>query len=143
MKVILLEDIRGVGRKDEVKNVSDGYARNFLLPRGKAEPAAPDALRRLESREQTRKKTKEEAKENLVRLAKEKFVFQLKTGSKGETYGSIGKEEIEKALAEKGYPDAEIELKHPIKTLGENKVAVSFGWGIGGEISISVEPQQP
>ncbi len=143
MKIILLEDIRGVGRQGEIKNVPDGYARNFLLPRRKAEIANKEALSRLEFKKSSQLKVQEEAEVNLARLRKEPLVFYLKTGPKGEIYDSLNTEEIEKGLAEKGYPNAEVELKHPIKKIGETKLVISFGWGIKGEITILVQPRQP
>lgn len=131
MRVLLTQDVRGLGRKMEIKNVSDGYARNFLFLGKKAIPADQKAL--ALKAEFDKKEMEEETYKNRVdALKNEVFEFFVKTGKKGEVFGSIGAAEIEKALAKKGYENAEIDLNQPLRALGEHLLAVKFGRGIKG-----------
>lgn len=148
MKVILLQDVGGVGRKYEVKDVSDGYARNFLFPRGLAKPATKQAIKELE-----RMKTKEmQKKEFEIRqyrdiaecLKKEPLVFKIKVGEKGKAFGSVGISDIAKALQKHNVPVKKewIELEKPIKNTGEKIVKIKFPHEILGEAKIVVESEK-
>lgn len=134
MKVILKQDIRGVGRKHEVKNVSDGYAVNFLFPKKLAENATPEAIKKLELlksqnlveieiRESLAKKSLEVLKDVVV-------VLNKKANEKGSLFSSIHKEEILEALkSQKGIdlsPEF-INLEKPVKNTGEHKIEVAVG----------------
>ncbi|MCL4405969.1 MAG: 50S ribosomal protein L9 [Patescibacteria group bacterium] len=141
MKVILLQDIKNVGRRHEIKNVSDGYARNMLLPRRLAVLATPEELKKIE-------------KENLAAVAEEKELvaklksvtdgepikFYLKTGDKGEIYTSIKAEDIEEELKRRGLEEIKVKLSKPIKNLGLTEVEIHWRKGIVAKVKISVEP---
>ncbi len=142
MKVILLQDVKGVGKRYDVKEVSDGYARNFLLPKRVAEVATKENLDRLErqkaawaaEREVRVAKFKEEAKklEALV------LNFTLKAGEKGEAFGSVTESDIKRELAQSGFPDVKLELPKHIKTFGEHLVPADLGEGVKANLKVIV-----
>ena len=135
MKVLLLEDVKKIGRKNEIKEVSDGYARNFLIPNKKAMPANQTALH-LKNNAETKENTLlTRYKELAEKLNGETLVFELKTGLNGEVFGSINAEQIEKALKEKGYGETEVSA-NSLKTLGEHQATVRFGRGISGTVKV-------
>lgn len=143
MKVILLEDIRGLGKKNDIKDVSSGYARNFLLPKKIAEVATGAALKRA-----TELKLKMEAeygrlvatlKEEAEKIEGEKLVFKVKTGEKDEVFGSVTARDIEHELAERGIPGAKAELKKPLKELGEHLIDINFGENIKAKVKVLLE----
>lgn len=130
MKVLLLQDVRGVGKRMEVKNVSDGYARNFLISR-KLAVVADEASLNLKMQADAREQMALSKYKNLAaKLADEVFEFSVKTGESGEVFGSVKKETIKKAIHEKGYGNVEVILDQPLKTLGEHRVEINFGRGI-------------
>lgn len=139
MKVIFLKDVKNVGKKLDVKNVSDGYARNFLFPQNLAKIATDEAVKNLEAQKTAMIKEEEEAKSELIALAKnlenKEFEFKVKTGDKSEVFGSVTKNDIEKKIS---VSDVEILLDKPIKKLGEHRVEVNLGKGIKAELKINV-----
>ena len=148
MKVILLQDIKSLGRAGDVKNVSDGYARNFLLPRNLVKPATPAAEKELDLERAKLEKQLQEFRAELKDIesatAAEPLFFQVKAGEKGEIFSSIGAEEIKAKLTEK-YPKLEsanlrIGTDH-IRELGRQEITVKAGkQGIEGKITIEVGP---
>lgn len=143
MKVILLKDIPGLGKKFDVKEVKDGYARNFLLPRKLIQIAGEQVLKELtvkkEKLEQEKQKRINRLKETVQKLEGLKLEFELKIGEHGEIFGSITKSEIKKSLEEKGFGEIGVKLDKPIKTLGEHTVEVDLGEEIKAMISVSVK----
>jgi large subunit ribosomal protein L9 len=141
MKVILLEDIKNVGRRHEVKNVSDGYARNMLFPKKLGVLATPEALKRIEKEKSV---LEEEEKTLLLKLKAvtdgEPIRFYLKTGEKGEIYTSIKSEDIEDELQRRGLQNVKVKLDKPIKNLGLFEVEIRWQKGVGGKVKISAEP---
>ena len=133
MKVILLSDIKGTGKKDDILNVSDGYARNFLFPRKLAVEATDGASKEIE-----RKRALENQRENERRQAAEKKASSLrgkvitviaKCGDKGRLYGSVTAQEIAEALIKQHDVEIDkrkIELAEPIRTVGETDVVVKL-----------------
>jgi len=136
MKILLLQDIKGVGRRMDVKDVKDGFARNFLFTRRLAVLADKKALA-LKS-EQEKKSGEEMARlnESAKKLEAMILEFQVKTGEKGEVFGSVTGSDIEKELENKGVRSAKVLLKHHLKTLGEHEVEVDLGHGIKGKVKI-------
>ncbi len=145
MKVILLENIRGLGKKNDIREVSDGYARNFLLPKKLAEAATGAALKRaaeLKARaEAEREKLVVGLKAAAEKIKDEKLVFKVKTGEKGEVFGSVSARDIEQELAGRGIARCEAELKKPLKTLGEHDVEINFGENIKAKLKVFLENQ--
>ncbi len=142
MKIILLQDIKGFGKKFDIKEVKDGYARNFLAPRKLAVFASPNEIEKL-NREKAREGDEREKRVARLKTEAEKLKnsvleFKLKVGKKGEVFGSIGKKDIEKELSARGLSEAKIELEKPIKSLGEHKILISFEGDIKVPLQIIV-----
>lgn len=145
MKVILLEDVRNVGKKDEVKEVSDGYGRNFLIKKGLAEPynkaTSKDLAARKEEEHQQDLKNQELAKETAEKLKDMTLEFQLNTGKGGNTFGQISSKQIVAALADQGIhvDKRKIIMDTPVDSLGTTKVKVDLYKGkIIGTINVHV-----
>ena len=145
MKVILKENIKSIGKKDEIINVSDGYARNYLFAKNLAVEANPANLSKLKSKkdsEQYKKGIeKEEAKKVADKMEKIRLQFKVKTGENGKVFGGVSSKEIAENL-EKNYAikvdKKKIELKDTIKTLGITKVQVKLYEGVTGNLKIEV-----
>jgi len=146
MKVILIDDIRGLGGRGDVVNVKDGYARNYLLPKNLAREAT---TRNLKSVEQERKKwallaakEKEQAEKAAGAVKGTKIVVQKRVGESGQLFGSVTANEIADALTEKGFEvdKRRIELGHPIKTLGTHDVEVRLHKDVTAQIQVEVVP---
>ncbi|MEK7124017.1 MAG: 50S ribosomal protein L9 [Patescibacteria group bacterium] len=147
LKVILSQDVKSFGKKGEVKNASDGYARNFLIPRGLAKIATESAAAELE-KEKAAKAAKEAAefaknKKIADEIGKLEIKFQAKSAGGKTIFGSIGAQKIVEALKEKGFSIGkdQIDLKSPLKTLGEHSVKVFLGGGIEAKIKAVVEEE--
>jgi large subunit ribosomal protein L9 len=146
MKVILIDDIRGLGSRGDVVNVKDGYARNYLLPKNLAREATAGNLKSVE---QERKKwallaakEKEQAEKAAGAVKGTKIVVQKRVGESGQLFGSVTANEIADALTEKGFEvdKRRIELGHPIKTLGTHDVEVRLHKDVTAQIQVEVVP---
>lgn len=149
MKIILLEDIRNLGKKYDIKNVSDGYARNFLFPNNLAKPATPSSLKKLEKLKEQMNQEEARLKKHLEEIARRingiALEFFLKTDKSGTVFGSVSKKQILKAMRDTRLIDKEhvnIKLEQPIKKLGEHKVAVDLKKGVKAELKIVVRPEK-
>lgn len=149
MKIILNQDVQGIGKKHEVKNVADGYARNFLLPQKLAVPATPQALKGLEAVKSKIEKEDLESKKRLTELArmlKGSFLeFKVKMDEKGTVFGSVTKEMILRAMRSEGWlgkERVEIKLDHPLKKIGEHMIPVDLKHGILSELKVVLRPQE-
>lgn len=145
MKVILKDNVKSIGKKDEVVNVSDGYARNFLFTKGLAIEATPGNLAQLKTKkdsEQFKKDTeKEEAKKLAEKLSKIKLEFKVKTGENSKVFGGVSSKEIAEKLDKEcqiKIDKKKIELKETIKTLGITNVSVKLYEGVIGNIKVQV-----
>lgn len=144
MKVIFLQDVKGQGKKGQVKEVSDGYARNFLLPRGLARVADDGAMKQLEFQNQADARRKDEEREEAERLAEKlktiTLEFKAKAGEGGRLFGSITSKQIgEKAAEAKLKIDRrKIVLDDPIRALGVTEVPVKLHPEVTGTIKIHV-----
>ena len=132
MKVILLTDVKGSGKKDEIINVSDGYARNFLFPKKMAVEATPGAMKEIERKraaEAAREAERRAQAEEKARQLKDKVVnVQVKCGEKGRLYGSITTAEIAQ------------ELENPIRNIGTCTITVGLYTGVSAKMLVNVEP---
>lgn len=145
MKVILKQDIKGVGKKNEVINASDGYARNFLFPKNLAVEATPENMQKLNSQNEAKQYKKDVEKEKAKEIAKklENITLQIKVqaGENGKIFGSVSSKEISENL-EKQYKISidkkKIELKEPIKVLGARTVETRLFEGVIGKIKLNV-----
>ena len=145
MKVILLDNIKGVGKKDEIINASDGYARNFLLPKKLAVEANPENMSKLKAKEDSNqyKKSveKEEAQKKKKKLKGILLKIAVKAGENGKIFGSITAKEIADNLREQYKIEVDkmkIELKEPIKTLGSFTVNIKLYEGVIGVLKVQM-----
>ena len=145
MKVILKADIKGVGRKDEVINASDGYARNFLLPKNLAVEANNDNMAKLKAKQNAAQYQKNQEKEEAMKVADklEKILVKVKVkaGENGKIFGGVSAKEIAQEL-EKEYnikvDKKKIDLKETIKTLGTQVVEIKLFEGVIGKVKVDV-----
>jgi large subunit ribosomal protein L9 len=147
MKVLLVADVRGVGKRGEVKDVAEGYARNFLLARKLAVPASGGALSGHQSHV-SQITANAAARIEKVRGVAEKVegktvTFYLRTDKSGTTFGSVKAEEILRQVADEYgmSPDAVLEPNQPIKTTGDHAVVVSWKEGVKAKLTARVLPQ--
>jgi large subunit ribosomal protein L9 len=147
VKVILTQDVPSLGKSGELKEVSDGFARNFLIPQKKAVSAAGGAYRAwqhdIASREEKRKREREEAEIAAQRISSTTLTMGVKVGEGGKLYGSITAKDIADALGRRGIvvDRHKVELAEPLKTLGTYKVAIRVYAGLTPEVTIAVEPK--
>ena len=147
MKVILTADVDKLGKSGELKAVADGYAQNFLIPRKLAVPAAGGAYRAwqhdIASREDKRKRERDEAEIVATRIASTTLTMGVKVGEGGKLYGSITAQDIADALGRRGITvdKHKVDLDQPLKSLGTYKVAVKVLSGMTPEVTIVVEPK--
>ncbi len=147
MKVILTSDVPALGKSGELKDVADGYARNFLLARKLAVSASGGAYRAwqhdIASREEQRKREREEAEIAAQRISSTTLTMGVKVGEGGKLYGSITAKDIADALGRRGITvdRHKIDLEEPLKSLGTYKVAVRVASGMTPEVTIAVEPK--
>jgi large subunit ribosomal protein L9 len=147
VKVILTGDVEKLGKSGELKDVSDGFARNFLIPRKLAVPAAGGAYRAWQhdvaSREVKRQREREDAEVAAQRIASTTLTLGVKVGEGGKLYGSIGAKDIADALGRRGIEvdRHRVDLEEPLKTLGTYKVAVRMLAGLTPEVTVVVEPK--
>ena len=145
MKVIFNTDVRGQGKKGEMKEVSVGYARNYLIPRGLASEATADHINALKLKEKARAaqaaREKAQAEEYAKRLAGVQVLVRAKAGSSGKLFGAVTSEAISKALKEQFDLDIEknkIVQSEPIKTFGTYTVKAKLGYEVSGNINVLV-----
>ena len=146
MKVILKETIKSIGKKDEIVNVSDGYARNFLFAKNLAVEVTPGNLAKLQSKKDSAQfknnMEKEEAKKIAEKLSKITLEFKVKAGENGKIFGGISSKEIAERLEKEHQIKVDkkkIDLKEPIKILGVKRVDIKLFEGIIGTIKISTK----
>ena len=146
MKVILLSDVKGQGKKGEIVNVSDGYARNFLFPRNLAQEATAQNLNSAQVRQDAaaHKKAveKKNAEELAAQLADRGVTIQAKCGSTGRLFGAITNAEIAEALSAQTGLDIDkkkVVLQNPIKELGTYTVTLKLYAGVQTNIRLTVQ----
>ncbi|NEU61119.1 50S ribosomal protein L9 [Paenibacillus sp. ALJ109b] len=144
MKVIFIKDMKGQGKKGQVKEVSEGYAQNFLLPRGIARPATDGNMKTLDNQKAAEDRRKQEEKAEAETLAKkleaEVTELKAKSGEGGRLFGAITSKQIAEALAAKGLKvdKRKIELDEPIRTLGVTQVTVKVHPEVKATLKVQV-----
>lgn len=148
MKVILLQDVKSLGKKGEIVNVNDGYARNFILPKKLGAEATAKNLNDLKLQKNNEKKVAREnldaAKELATELAAGKVELAIKVGEGGRTFGSVSSKEIAAAVKEQMKLDVDkkkIVLKENIKTLGTHIVNVKLHPEVTAELKVVVKEE--
>ena len=146
MKVILLQDVKALGKKGEVVNVNDGYARNFILPKKLGVEANGKNLNDLKLQKNNEAKVAQEHLDAAKKLAEElkagKVVLTMKVGEGGRTFCSVSSKEIAEAVKEQMHLDIDkkkIQLKEQIKTLGTHIVSVKLHPEVTAELNVSVK----
>lgn len=146
MKVILLQDIKGTGKKDQIMEISDGYARNYLLPRKLAREATAEALNSVErakSADAHRAAVKKAEAEKQARELKGKVIqLSVRGGENGKIYGSVTNDQIAAALREQLGVDVDkrkIELEEPIKNAGQAFINLKLMAGISTRLIVNVK----
>ncbi len=148
MRVILLQDIDKVGKKYEVKEVANGYARNFLIPNGMVKLATKQALIWLETQKEIEKKRIEkELKKNqelATAIDKQEVVIAVKVGEEEQLFESITAQKISGKLKELGFEikKSQIEISEPIKELGEFPIKIKFEHNLEAEIRVIVTKEE-
>jgi len=148
MKVILLQDIKNVGKKNEIINANDGYARNFLFPKKLAVEANKENMLKLEAKQASNAHKKnleiEENKKKAKKIEEITLKLKVKAGANGKTFGGITTKEIAEGLKKQTGIDIDkkkIALKETIKTLGNYEVEIKFGDGVNAKLRISIVPE--
>ena len=147
MKVILSKDVQGTGKAGEVKDVADGYARNYLIPRKLAIPATGGALKNVEQKkasEQKKVAAEEAAARALAdRLTNAPVVVTAKVGDQGRLYGSITSADIADQLSaqlKQPIDKRKIELDEPIRQLGTFEVTIRLHRAVSATVKVDVQP---
>lgn len=144
MKVVLLTDVRGTGKKGEIKEVADGYANNFLIKTGKARRADSATISENKNRQEANDFHKEMQRQEAVALGEkikgQKISLAIKCGENGKTFGSISGKEIAEALEKFGYivDKRKIEVPNPIKTIGNYEVVIKLHPTVSVKVQVEV-----
>ena len=145
MKVILQQDVKGQGKKGQMVEVSEGYVRNFLLPRKLAIPATADAINTMNLKEKAKKaeeaRMKAEAQEIAEKLKECTVKLTAKAGNGGRLFGAVTTKEISDGLMKQfniNIPKQKLVLDEPIKAFGGYQVKAKLGFEISGIVKVSV-----
>lgn len=146
MKVILLQDIKNVGKKDEIINANDGYARNFLFPKKLALEANKDNLLKLQAKKDSQKHKKnleiEEFKKQAEKIKNIVLQIKVKAGANGKIFGGVTAKEISEELKKQYKMDIDkkkIILKETIKNIGRFSVEIKFGEGVSAKLTLEIK----
>lgn len=147
MRVILKAEVPRLGRTGDIKDVADGYARNYLLPKGLAIEATGGELKHLAQERQAEKTKKDrahqDAEELATRLGAVTLVFRLKAGEHGKTFGSVTAKEVAEALKKEAKAEIDktkIVLREPLRSLGVHKVEVRLLADVRADVTVAIEP---
>ena len=147
MEVILLADVKGLGRKDDIKRAADGYARNYLIPKGLAKPAAPRAVAELQARGQALSEKEAYLRKILAQLrattAEEPIAVAVLVGEKGQVFAAVGPESIREKLVARApqlqHEGLKLTFAKPMKEKGTHQVQIDLGRGIKDVFTVEVK----
>lgn len=148
MQIILLEDIEKLGKKFDVKEVADGYALNFLIPKNKAKKATKETLKWLKAqKENLEKKSEGELKKTqdfASSIDGQEIMLPVKIGEEGQLFESITSQKIAEKLKEMGFEvkKTQVDLPEPIKEMGEFPVKIKFEHNLEAEIKLVVTEEK-
>jgi len=148
MRVIFLKDVENVGKKYEVKEVKDGYARNFLIPQGLAKAATEQELKKLEFQKEKEKEKAEEELKKIQALASsmegQEVVISVKLGEEGQLFESITSQKIYEKIKKMGFnvKKSQIELPETIESLGEFPIKIKFEHNLEANITVIVAEEK-
>ena len=145
MKVILLDNIKGVGKKDEIINASDGYARNYLFPKKLAVEATKENLSKLDSKNEANKFKKQNEKNEAEEIAKQlkeiTLTIKVKAGENGKIFGGVTSKEISENLKNQykiEVDNKKIEVKETIKNLGRFNINIKLYEGVNAKLNVNI-----
>lgn len=145
MKVILLQDVKNIGRKNDVVDVAEGYARNFLIPRGMAQEATSGNLRQRKqeraAQAQRQEREETEAREAAAKLEQHAIVMKVKAGEGGRLFGSVTAADIAAEVKSQTGVDVDrrrIDLREPLKTLGVHELSVRLYEGVHARLKVEL-----
>ena len=148
MKVVFIKDVSAKGKRGEIKEVADGYARNFLLPRGLALPATPAAIKaaeiQLEDRGKKQARQQEGLNEIIQRMEGKELHFKTRAGAKGRLHGAITSANIAEELSrliEFEIDKKKVELDEPLRQLGSYEVTISLAKDSEAKIKVVIEEE--
>lgn len=148
IKVLLLKDVSNLGKKGEIVDVNDGYARNYLFPKGLAQEVTEGMLEHLKLQEISQKKKEEKLIEKYKKekniIEEQRFVIKAKVGEKGKLFGSITSKDIAEVITKKLKIDIDkrqVDLEEPIKSLGEYNVEIKLHPQVVANAKIIVEAE--
>jgi large subunit ribosomal protein L9 len=145
MKVLLIQDVKKIGKKGEVLEVKEGYARNFLIPNGLGVEASGGALKQVQEGQRAQEKKmareKEEALQLAAQLEKVRVVIKHKAGAEGHLFGSVTSSEIADALKQKGFEvdKKKIVLDDPIRLVGVHSAKLKLHHEISASLTVEVQ----
>lgn len=148
MRVILLQDIDALGRVGDIKQVTDGYARNFLFPRGLAKLATPETIRKTEKRKEEESAAQDKKLGGLREIAKKietmSFSTQLRQSETGKSFGSVTPLKIVTFLKEQGVEieKSQVDLKESLKEPGTHKVNIKLAPEVSASLSVTINPTE-
>ena len=144
MQIILLQNVENLGEKNDIKEVKDGYARNFLIPKGLAKKATKEALKVLERQAEAKKIRNEkelgEAQKLVSKIDGQEIIITVKVGEKEQLFESITTQNILKELKKLNFKikNSQIKLSEPIKRLGEFPIKIKFEHNLEAEIKVII-----
>ena len=149
MKVILLQDIKNVGKKNQIIEANDGYARNFLFPKKMAIEANKDNISKLQAKQKSEANKKQAEidanKELAKKLAKMELTIKAKSGENGKIFGGITSKEVSEELKKQYKIEIDkkkISIKDVIKTLGRYTADIKFGDGVNAELTLNITAEK-
>jgi len=148
MRVVFLDDVEGVARAGEIKNVADGYARNYLLPRKLAAAATTTMVQQAEARAKAiareQEKVDEAARAVVAKLGDKPLVLKARAGEQGKLFGSVTASDIAAAINKRAKAEVEhrqVLLEAPIKEVGTFEVAVALTRNVRAQVTVAVEAE--
>ena len=148
MKVFLIQDVPGVGKAKEVKDVSNGYARNYLFPRGLAVPATKGRIKAAEDHEESQVHREQKARERSLKIAEQlqetPLQFRVKAGETGRLYGSITSSDVAAKIGQLlgiEFDKRWLKMDRPIRNVGTHVVDVKLQGGVRGQAQVIVESE--
>jgi large subunit ribosomal protein L9 len=149
MKIVFLKDVSSKGKAGEIREVADGYARNFLFPRGLALPATQEAIKSAKAKAEENTRRQSHLQEELSELAKlidgKEVYFKARAGEKGQLHGSITNADIAKELSKLTNVEIgkkKIELDEPLRHLGSHEVKISFSKEVEAKVQVIIEEEK-
>lgn len=149
MKVVLTQEVKGLGQAGQIKEVADGYARNYLLPKGLATVATPGAIKEVEQQQAAEKKRQDKLDEEMRSVGNKldgtSITVRAKVGEGGKLYGSITSQDVADALesqASQTVDKRKIDIEEPIRHVGSYKIPVKLSKNVTASVNLTVEGEE-